>query len=392
MFEKNHKKKKVLLITRNLPPLIGGMERLNWHMLKELTKTYDTKAIGPNHSTKQIPPPIRFYPATASTVWQFLISSLVLTLRLAREWKPDYIIAGSGLTAPAAWIAARASGAKSIVYLHGLDITVDNFFYRNLWIPLIKKMDRVVTNSNATAGLAENYGICRSKIGIVHPGVEIPGKIDPERALKFRRKYNLEKRKILLSLGRLTERKGIREFVELSLPQIVRRCPDILLVIIGGEAKDSLAAKTQTKNSILEAADKAGVKNNVKFIGWVTDRDEISAAFNSSEIHVFPIRKIPNDPEGFGMVAIEAAAHGVPTVAFSTGGVTDAIGNNKSGWLVKSGDYSNFAEKVSSFLDLKNKKPLKEGSLTFAQRKTWLHFGEGIHHELNKISSKHNAK
>lgn len=31
-------KNKVLIITRNLPPLVGGMERLNWHMADELSK------------------------------------------------------------------------------------------------------------------------------------------------------------------------------------------------------------------------------------------------------------------------------------------------------------------------------------------------------------------
>lgn len=29
---------RVLIITRNLPPLVGGMERLNWHMADELIK------------------------------------------------------------------------------------------------------------------------------------------------------------------------------------------------------------------------------------------------------------------------------------------------------------------------------------------------------------------
>lgn len=29
---------RVLIITRNLPPLVGGMERLNWHMADELSK------------------------------------------------------------------------------------------------------------------------------------------------------------------------------------------------------------------------------------------------------------------------------------------------------------------------------------------------------------------
>lgn len=41
------KKQRILLITRNLPPLVGGMERLNWHMADELSKYAEVKVVGP---------------------------------------------------------------------------------------------------------------------------------------------------------------------------------------------------------------------------------------------------------------------------------------------------------------------------------------------------------
>jgi len=39
---------RILLITRNLPPLVGGMERLNWHMAEELSKQANVHIIGPS--------------------------------------------------------------------------------------------------------------------------------------------------------------------------------------------------------------------------------------------------------------------------------------------------------------------------------------------------------
>ena len=48
--------------------------------------------------------------------------------------------------------------------------------------------------------------------------------------------------------------------------------------------------------------------------------------------------------EGFGMVAIEAAAHGLPTVAFATGGIVDAVAPGQSGHLVPPGDYPALAK------------------------------------------------
>lgn len=35
---------RILLITRNLPPLVGGMERLNWHMADELSQAAEIRS------------------------------------------------------------------------------------------------------------------------------------------------------------------------------------------------------------------------------------------------------------------------------------------------------------------------------------------------------------
>lgn len=40
-------------------------------------------------------------------------------------------------------------------------------------------------------------------------------------------------------------------------------------------------------------------------------------------------------PENFGMVAIEAAAHGTPTITFATDGIVDAVQHGKTGFLIK---------------------------------------------------------
>ena len=39
--------KKIFIAIRNLPPLVGGLERLNWHMANELSKFAEVKVVGP---------------------------------------------------------------------------------------------------------------------------------------------------------------------------------------------------------------------------------------------------------------------------------------------------------------------------------------------------------
>ena len=41
---------RILHITRNLPPLVGGMERLNWHIADELSRHAQVQLIGPSGS------------------------------------------------------------------------------------------------------------------------------------------------------------------------------------------------------------------------------------------------------------------------------------------------------------------------------------------------------
>ena len=38
---------RILIVTRNLPPLVGGMERLNWHIAAELVSAHDVLLVGP---------------------------------------------------------------------------------------------------------------------------------------------------------------------------------------------------------------------------------------------------------------------------------------------------------------------------------------------------------
>src|SRR5690554_2120179 len=110
---------KILLITRNLPPLVGGMERLNWHMADELSKRAEVSVIGPKGSGELKPEHVELTEAPLKPLPLFLIIALLKGLWLALRNKPDVILAGSGLTAPIVWLLSKLCGAKSAVYLHG---------------------------------------------------------------------------------------------------------------------------------------------------------------------------------------------------------------------------------------------------------------------------------
>ena len=378
-------KTKILIITRNLPPLVGGMERLNWHMADELSKYVEVKVIGPKGSKSTKPKQVCLTEAPLKPLPLFLAITFLKSLWQALRWKPDVILAGSGLTAPLAWLASKICGARSAAYLHGFDITVPDKIYQRLWTPVFKKLDSVIVNSTPTKHLAFAAGVPEKKITIVYPGVCLPE--SPQSAdniAAFKKQHGLLEKKILLSVGRLTTRKGLREFVEHALPSIVAAEPSSMLVVIGEAPKNSLGAEIQSVESIQEQAKMAGIEKHILFLGVITDKAELATAYEASDLHVFPVRHIPNDPEGFGMVAIEAAAHGLPTVAFATGGIVDAVKDGVSGFLVEKNNYSELYQHSIHLLQ----QPLdRNGTLEFAQGFTWDRFGTQVLESLIAIQA-----
>jgi len=354
------------------------MERLNWHMAEELAKQAEVKVIGPRGAAALSPSAVTLTEAPLKPLPLFLLASLLWGLWITLRWKPDVILAGSGLTAPIAWLLSKLCGARSAAYLHGFDITVNHSLYRRLWRPTFKKLDSVIVNSTPTQILAIAAGVSWSNITVVHPGVSLPESSQPTESITaFKEQHGLTGKKVLLSVGRLTIRKGLREFVEQALPAIVDAEPDAVLVVIGEAPKNALGAGIQTVESIQAQAKRSGVAENIKFLGVITDINQLATAYEAADVHVFPVRHIPDDPEGFGMVAIEAAAHGLPTVAFATGGVVDAVAQGQSGCLVPPGGYPALSQAVARML-ADDSRTWQTSSYTFATQFAWPKLGEKL--------------
>jgi phosphatidylinositol alpha-1,6-mannosyltransferase len=354
---------RVLIVTRNFPPLVGGMERLLYHMYEELVDDFDVALVGPAGCAKHAVNAGAVFECRPAPAWRFLAQCQWKAYRAASRLRPDLIIAGSGVVSPAALIAGRASGAPVLCYLHGLDIIARNGLYQALFVPAIKKCDALVVNSHNTAQLLRNIGVEDSRISILPPGVTLP----PGQAARangpFRVRIGAEKRPILLSVGRLTARKGLVAFVAHVLPRLLSRHPDVVLAIIGSEPELALTAE------------RAGVARNIVFLGPVDD-ETLHSAYFTSDLLVFPVLDLPGDVEGFGMVAVEAAAHGLPTVAFAAGGVPDAVKPKVSGYLVEPGDYGTFAERILALLDSDNRNAWRSRCMQFAKRLSWEQFGK----------------
>ncbi len=366
-----------LLVTRNFPPLLGGMEKVNQHLLDALQPAWRTALCGPAGCAAYTPPQTEVRQSRVKPLPLFLIATLWHATPLAWRCKPRWVIAGSGLTAPIAWLAARCAGGKAAVYLHGLDIVAPSRIYQWLWLPFIRRCDLALVNSANTAKLAQSRGVRPGITHVLHPGTDLPV-LDTEAAGDFRVRHGFGERRLLLSVGRLTQRKGLVEFIAKALPAVAARYPDVLLVIIGDEASDALHARTGSERErILAAAKTAGVEQNLCFLGRCDDF-ALSAAYQVADMHIFPVLELPGDVEGFGMVALESAAHGLPTVAFAAGGVPDAVLDGQTGTLVEPGNYVALSEAVLEQLAHARESATTAACRAFAAGKAWPVFGERL--------------
>ncbi len=173
---------------------------------------------------------------------------------MAQPHHPRIILAGSGLTTPIALAAARLTGTKAVAYVYGLGLVAPHPLYRALWLPSIRRLDQVIANSHATAELVESIGVPAKRITVVHPGVEIRPLIPEQQhhiRYQFRKRHSLGNRPVLLSVGRLPPRKGLRAFAGEILPCIAQKIPDVCLLIIGDTPKGTLSAQPESPEQIL---------------------------------------------------------------------------------------------------------------------------------------------
>ncbi len=372
---------RVGIITRNFPPLKGGMERLNEQIFNLLNSDFDCQLFGPA-GCEDFAPENRARGSRVSPTPIFLLLSFIrgFVFYLLNP-HPQVIIGGSGLVAPVVLALSKLFRTRSVIMIHGLDIIVESRLYRWLFLPCIRRVDLVVSNSENTKRLAVSYGINENRITIIPPGVEKPKSVIDKTVAKNR--YEAEGIPVLLSVGRLIPRKGLPEFIREALPSIVKANPTTEFWIAGTEPGSALNKNTYSVLEKIEAAiEETGLSANVKLLGRVDD-EELCSLYAAADVFIFPLVETPGDVEGFGMVAIEAGVYGTPTVAFNCGGVSDAISHGASGYLVEPTDYTGFVDAVH----LATQKLKSESVIDFANNFSWDCYGPKLHEEINALVS-----
>ncbi len=313
--------------------------------VETLASEFDVTLVGPQGCGAFSPANVQTIECPASPL-SFLTTAFLKAGRAASKQSFDIILGGSGLVSPVTHLLAGQANARSVVFVHGLDLVADNWIYQHVFMPFLRRHDRLVANSENTRRIAVDKDCPADRVEIVNPGSTIPPESLLQQADAAREELGLASNKVILSVGRMVPRKGLAEFLENAWPLIIDAQPNAILVVVGDTPSDALLKDSKGAKRLMDAIDRCGT-DTVRFLGTVDD-DTLWKCYAAADVLVFPLIRIKGDVEGFGMVAIEAAASGTPTVAFPVGGVVDAISNGVSGLLVSEGDYRAFADAVVS--------------------------------------------
>ena len=206
-------------------------------------------------------------------------------------------------------------------------------FYRRL----LRRADRVFAVSRFTSDVLRRDGVFEN-VAELPPSIEMPpqrnGAANPDL-------LDIPPGgPVLLSVGRLIERKGHRRVID-AVARLRPRFSDLRYLIIGdGPEREIL-------NRLVVAR---GLTRHVRFLGAASETVK-EASLQACDVFVLPCDHIgPNDVEGFGIVFLEAAAHGKPAVAGRSGGVPEAVIDGETGILVEPGQTADLAAALARLL------------------------------------------
>jgi phosphatidylinositol alpha-1,6-mannosyltransferase len=157
----------------------------------------------------------------------------------------------------------------------------------------------------------------------------------------LKKDYNLSDKIVIYSLGRLVKRKGFDSVIK-AIDSLDKNVKEKLVYVISGSGKEENNLKKQAQDKDFDIIFTGSISNDKKW-PWLYLCD----------IFTMPSRNINGDFEGFGIVFLEAALSKAPAIGSLSGGIKDAIVDNKSGFLVHENDIKALADKIKLLVNNK---------------------------------------
>lgn len=167
---------------------------------------------------------------------------------------------------------------------------------------------------------------------------------------------------LLVSVGRLEERKGVLNAVR-GLAKLKCDLSKLTYLIIGRRDDEAYAKR------VAEAASECGA--DVRLMG-VLPRDDIRALFHRATCLVHTATSRKDKAEGFGLVIIEAAATGLPSIVTDVDALPEVVKDGVSGYVVADRNEDELARMLERVvIDPQQFASMREGCMVWSREFNW---------------------
>ncbi|HEX5853622.1 MAG TPA: glycosyltransferase family 4 protein [Solirubrobacteraceae bacterium] len=333
---------RLLVLTPDFPPTPGGIQLLT-HRIATGVAGLDTRVLaleepGAASFDARGDLAVRRVRADGRLGSGRMVALNAAAVSEARRFRPDVTLSMHVVASPAAALIRRALGARTVQYFHANEIGGKP----RLTAFAARRANVAVAVSSYTAGLIAATGVVPAQLRVIPPGVDLPSDPTVERGShaqphtarptdgaevpQDRAELDRAVRSTLLTIARLKDSYKGHDVLLRALALVRERVPDVKLVVIGDGP---------LRGDLERLAGAMGVGEAVSFLGAVSD-EQRDRWLRRADVFAMPSR-LPLDGlagEGFGIVYLEAAAHGMPVVAGDVGGALDAVADGVTGLLV----------------------------------------------------------
>ena len=272
------------------------------------------------------------YPATVTRWWGHhwqKLHPLFLGLYLpgAGRAEPGAVVHTSTWeTAGSVQKRAARYGWKVVIHAQGREIAAPmaDPARRDTLRAVLAAADAVLPISKHVADLCLQAGAVPGRVHLITPAIDA-SRVAGGNGERFRARFSLGTRPVLLTLARLIDRKG-QDTVIRALPAVLKEIPDLAYVVAG---------RGDYKARLQELARELNLEKNVIFTDFVADAD-VPDIYAAADAYVMVSREggTVGDIEGFGITYLEASAAGLPVISGDSAGAIDAVEQGVSGLLV----------------------------------------------------------
>ncbi|MBI87304.1 MAG: hypothetical protein CMG63_04405 [Candidatus Marinimicrobia bacterium] len=357
---------KVIIITSEFPPGPGGIGNHAFNLANQLFKeSYDVEVLAPSRNFNDITQNDydkslgfevqRFNDYNLSIITNLFYLKKVYEV-LNKEQNCTIICSGSKPLIVGGLFKILFKNKIFFLIAHGLDVNPIGKIMNFIVMLMLNRFDEIISVSKFTREYIPSKN--QNKVSIINNGVQIKRIIDALGKNKI--VNNLNKDHIsLVTLGRISERKGQINVVRL-LPQLLKKYPNLHYHMIGIDEKIKFLTSEIKRNKLDDYCTIHGATSDEKTFKLMNKCDIFLMLSNNTD---------DGDFEGFGIAILEANVLGLPALGSKNSGISDAIIDGKTGYLVDPNNFSEIKGKIEKIID--NYKYFSNQSKKHAYRFSW---------------------